>query len=129
MAGSVAVSERLEQLSAKYSKLPSEAILKEDVLTLGVSPEAGLSLPDVARLVGGPLGLRPTIVRLRVSPESCYQARQSGNGFVVLDTTTAREIAVGCRFPQRPAFETKQFADGTLMSSVMDGRGVVHLPL
>lgn len=112
--------ERLGRLLDAYPMLPVEVIVKEDVLTEGLSFPQGVAAPEVVALEGGPLGLRRIIVRARAGAGARYQAQARDGALVLVDAGTGEAIAGLRAYPQRPNYP---------YASVVDGRGMARLPL
>ncbi|MEE8178279.1 MAG: radical SAM protein, partial [Acidobacteriota bacterium] len=104
----------LQDAMRRFAGLPPEVFFKEDLLRLGLSlgpsssPESSyqkksyfifsfdrtpiremqqqenLRAPEEIALMGGPFGLRRTIVSVRLNPASPYRLEQTGDGFALL---------------------------------------------
>jgi hypothetical protein len=120
-------AEHLDGLRAAYPGLPTEAILKQDVLTEGVSPAPGLDLPEIAVVQGGPFSLRRTIVRLRTVADSPYACRMGSDGLTLADAATHDEIASLRAYPWRPDYDARVLPSGAPAVSAIDPLGNVRL--
>lgn len=129
MATAVATGlDYLESLAGEFPQLPLEAIVKEDALTEGVEPVAGL--PEVVQLSGGPFELHPTIVRLHPRERARYRLRSIADGsFELAEAGSGRAVARARRYPERPAYQAKHSSAGQPLASLMDGGGRVRLLL
>jgi hypothetical protein len=119
--------QHLERLGAEYPTLPTEVLLKQDLLTEGVAAAPGLEVPAVAACAGGPLGLRRTIVRLRLMPTSPYRVRTGADSLVLVDARSDQEIAPLRAYPWRPEYAARLLPSGRRAADVLDLLGVARL--
>ncbi|MBI3396591.1 MAG: radical SAM protein, partial [Spirochaetia bacterium] len=121
----------VRQLIDRYTNLPPEAIIKQDLLRLGIGfEEAALSsgsfkqkdyfiftfdhvpladqaegirfrIPEEVRISGGPLSLLPTVVSVRVNPHSPYRVTVK-EGRIVL--AFQEEVFADVQFPPVPSY-------------------------
>jgi hypothetical protein len=120
---------RLEQLQAAYPGLPSEVIVKQELLTAGISVAAGQSAPAILALEGGPLRLRRALVRLRPNESSPYTLVAGEGALVLRDRASGELIARAQPWPRRPDYAAKTFPDGTRYADILSETGVATLPL
>ena len=114
--------KKLEELFSRYSDLSQEAVVKEELLTYGLSWERELSVddtPGLLRLEGGRYSLRRTIVRVNKQPDSPYGIESNGEYLKVVDREGGDVIALAHPFPQDSALQSGMFADGTPYSAVV----------
>ena len=114
--------KKLEELFSRYSDLSQEAVVKEELLTYGLSWERELSVddtPGLLRLEGGRYSLRRTIVRVNKQPDSPYRIESNGEYLKVVDREGGDVIALAHPFPQDSAYQSGMFADGTPYSAVV----------
>ena len=122
--------KKLEELFSRYSDLPQEAIIKEEMLTHGFYWEKQLKIDEargVLRLEGGPYSLRRTIIRLNKEPGSPYRIESNGEHLKVMDRETGDVIALAQPFPQDSAYQDRTFSDGTLYSAIVSPDAEVTL--
>ncbi|HMU84225.1 MAG TPA: radical SAM protein [Leptospiraceae bacterium] len=135
----------LQRLEREYRQIPFEAILKQDVLRLGLAFEesslkgasfkakdyfiftfdhvplseqdAGIrfKVPEEIRVEGGPFQLLPTVISVRVSPDSPYIVKGTPEG-PALFLGEERIGSVG--FPPVPAWYDRKTASGKLPGEV-----------
>lgn len=135
----------LQRLEREYRQIPFEAILKQDVLRLGLAFEesslkgasfkakdyfiftfdhvplseqdAGIrfKVPEEIRVEGGPFQLLPTVISVRVSPDSPYIVKGTPDG-PALFLGEERIGSVG--FPPVPAWYDRKTASGKLPGEV-----------
>lgn len=135
----------LQRLEREYRQIPFEAILKQDVLRLGLAFEesslkgasfkakdyfiftfdhvplseqdAGIrfKVPEEIRVEGGPFQLLPTVISVRVSPDSPYVVKGTPEG-PALFLGEERIGSVG--FPPVPAWYDRKTASGKLPGEV-----------
>lgn len=135
----------LQDAMQRFAGLPPEVFFKEDLLRLGLSlgssgsPEGSyqkksyfifsfdrtpiremhqqenLRAPEEIALLGGPFGLRRTIVSVRLNPASPYRLEQTSNGFALLleDETVCR-----VEFPPEPPHYRKHLRNGKSASEI-----------
>ena len=135
----------LQDAMQRFAGLPPEVFFKEDLLRLGLSlgssgsPEGSyqkksyfifsfdrtpiremhqqenLRAPEEIALMGGPFGLRRTIVSVRLNTASPYRLEQTGDGFALLleDETLCR-----VEFPPEPPHYRKSLSNGKLASEI-----------
>src|SRR5574341_656483 len=123
--------ERLEELFSRYSDLSQEAILKEELLTHGLSWERGRRVDKARRLLrleGGPYPLRRTIIRVVEQDDSPYRVESNGRHLAVVDREAGALIALAYPFPQDSAYQNQTFSDGTPYSAVVSLDAEVTLP-
>jgi len=114
--------KKLEELFSRYSDLSQEAIVKEELLTHGLSWEREMQIDDMRgllRLAGGPYSLRRTIIRVNQQHDSPYRIESNGEHLKVVDRKGGDIIALAHPFPQDSAFQSGTFADGTPYSAVV----------
>jgi hypothetical protein len=114
--------KKLEELFSRYSDLSQEAIVKEELLTHGLSWERELKVDDVRgllRLEGGPYSLRRTIIRVNKQHDSPYRIESNGEHLKVVDREGGDIVALAHPFPQDSAYQSAMFADGTPYSAVV----------
>ena len=131
--------QELEDLVARYPNLPAEAIVKQDILRLGMAFDAAslggasfkekdyfiftfdhvpldqqdeqirFRIPEEIRLQGGHFELAPTVVSVRVNPGSPYRVRTSERGPVIC----LGDVVLGeVEFPPVPAFYAHRTVTG-----------------
>ncbi|HNL69340.1 MAG TPA: radical SAM protein [Leptospiraceae bacterium] len=135
----------LQRLEREYRQIPFEAILKQDVLRLGLAFEesslkgasfkakdyfiftfdhvplseqdAGIrfKVPEEIRVEGGPFQLLPTVISVRVGPDSPYVVKGTPEG-PALFLGEERIGSVG--FPPVPAWYDRKTASGKLPGEV-----------
>ena len=131
----------LEEFERTYRSIPFEAILKQDILRLGLNFDAAtlngiefkqkdyfiftfdhvpledqdqqirFRIPEEIRLSGGHFGMLPTIISVRVNPESPYRVAAGPNGdgpTLYLGSTNLGRV----EFPPVPAFYSHRTKDG-----------------
>jgi len=138
--------ESLTRHIARFDELPPEAVLKQDILRLGLRfSEAAMNIaagfkpkdyfifsfdlieikdmvnrehlrvPEEIRVSGGPFGLRPTVVSVRINPGSPYLVD-------LLDgklTLTCDEVVVGeVDYHPVPAFYNETLSNGKPMGEI-----------
>ena len=124
----------LDELCGRYNRLPREAVVKTDLLTVGIGP-GGLdnNLPEVVRLEQGPFGLRRTIVRVVPSPDSPYALRRNQttdeSPLALEDASTGELISLAWPFPEDPPYAKKSLTDGRSYASVVTPQGLAATPL
>jgi hypothetical protein len=114
--------KKLEELFSRYSDLSREAIVKEELLTHGLSWERESRVDETAgllRLEGGPYSLRRTIIRVKKQQDSPYRIESNGEHVKVVDRGGGDIIALAHPFPQDFAYQSGMFADGTPYSAVV----------
>src|SRR5262245_23006044 len=114
--------KKLEELFSRNSDLSQEAILKEELLTHGLSWERELKVDDahgLLRLEGGPYSLRRTIIRVNKQQDSPYRIENNGEHLKVVDREGGAIVALAHPFPQDSAYQSAMFADGTPYSAVV----------
>ena len=114
--------ERIEELFSRYSDLPQEAILKEELLTHGLSWKRELKVDEACgllRLEGGPYSLRRTIIRVIEQDDSPYRVESNGEHLKVVDRDGGALIVLAYPFPQDSAYENQTFHDGTPYSALV----------
>lgn len=135
----------LDALERQYRSIPFEAILKQDVLRLGLQFEdASLAgqdfkakdyfiftfdhvplaeqssnirfrVPEEIKISEGRFGLLPTIVSVRVNPESPYIVRATPHGVrLFLESTDLGRV----EFPPLPGWYSKKTSSGKLPGEV-----------
>lgn len=98
--------ERLESLFRRYSYLPKEAVIKEDILTGGLSAAASVRRRFSKRalcLEGGLYGLRRTIVRAEWRQDSPYILESRDGQLTLVDRASRVSLASARPFPETPA--------------------------
>jgi len=128
----------LKELADHYQDLPIEAIVKQDILRLGLAFDPGVlqgnykakdyfiftfdyvplkeqeegirfRVPEEIRIEGGPFQLLPTVVSVRVNPESPYRiARRNDSVTLSLHDEILGEV----RFPPEPDWYRHTTASG-----------------
>jgi len=137
--------EELQRLERAYREIPFEAILKQDVLRLGLAfeenalsgpdfkakdyfiftfdhvpladQETGIrfKVPEEIRVRGGYFSLLPTIISVRVSPDSPYVVRATPGGpHLFLGSIDLGAVD----FPPLPAWYDRKTASGKLPGEV-----------
>lgn len=112
---------KLEELFSRYSDLSQEAILKEELLTHGLSWKRELKVDEACgslRLEGGPYSLRRTILRVNKQDDSPYRVESNGERLEVVDRDGGALIVLAYPFPQDFAYQNQRFHDGTPYSAV-----------
>lgn len=135
--------EDLQKYENEYRSIPFEAILKQDLLRLGISfDESSLTgdfktkdyfiftfdhvplneqsdairfkVPEEIRLSGGPFGLEPTVVSVRVDPSSPYTvaAGDSGPVLYLKQQNSKNEKLADVAFPPVPSWYSHTLANG-----------------
>ncbi|MCB1324413.1 MAG: radical SAM protein [Spirochaetales bacterium] len=131
--------QELEELVARYPNLPAEAIVKQDLLRLGMAFDAAslggasfkekdyfiftfdhvplgeqdeqirFRIPEEIRLRGGHFELAPTVVSVRVNPGSPYRVKATERGPAVF----LGDVELGeVEFPPVPAFYAHRTSAG-----------------
>lgn len=144
----------LERLCAQCPDLPREALLKTDLLRLGVAftpaalqitalakpksyfifsfdrktqqeltPAERRAAPEELALVGGPWGLRRTIVSVRLNPDSpyCVDVNPDADGALALTVQTAADACTtlcGIALPPRPSYYNTALASGKPVTDI-----------
>ncbi|MCL5951562.1 MAG: radical SAM protein [Chloroflexi bacterium] len=128
-------ADHIELYFRKYPEVPPEAIIKEDILRLGVkfTPAAlaraqgfklktyflftydhadnqGVRAPQDLYLSGGPYGLRHTIVRVVVSDRSPYCVDVQDDKLVI---TYQGQFLANIEYPRLAPYHYKTLPDGT----------------
>jgi hypothetical protein len=114
--------KKLEELFSRYSDLSPETIVKEELLTQGLSWEREFKVDDVGgllRLEGGRYCLRRTIIRVNKQPDSPYRIESNGEHLKLVDREGGDIVALAHPFPQDSAYQNAMFADGTPYSAVV----------
>ncbi|MBI4458861.1 MAG: radical SAM protein [Acidobacteria bacterium] len=135
----------LQGMMRQFEDLPPEVFFKEDLLRLGISlgsassaegsyqkksyfifsfdrtpiremaQQENLRAPEEIALMGGPHGLRRTIVSVRLNPASPYRLEQSGEGFVLsLEGETVCQV----EFPPEPQHYRRTLRNGKAVSEI-----------
>jgi hypothetical protein len=121
--------KKLEELFGSYSDLSTEAIVKEELLTHGISWDRELKVADpcgLLRLEDGPYSLRRTIIRVNKQHESPYQIESNGKHLKVVEREGGEIIALAHPFPQDSAYQSALFADGTPYAAVVSADAEVN---
>ncbi len=114
--------KKLEELFTLYPDLSQEAIVKEELLTRGLSWERELKADEACellRLEGGPYSLRRTIIRVNKQDDSPYRIESNGEHLEVVDRDGGVLIALAYPFPQDSAYQNQTFPDGTPYSALV----------
>lgn len=131
--------EELQAAERRYRSIPFEAILKQDVLRLGLSFDAAalensdfkakdyfiftfdhvplkdqdqairFRIPEEVRIAGGPFGLAPTVISVRVNPHSPYRIAAGAQGAALF--LGEQELAAA-EFPPVPQWYRHRTASG-----------------
>lgn len=139
--------DQLHHWVSAFSELPAEAILKSDVLRLGLrferdvfvnakaykpkdyfifsfdmvpladqSEDVAFKAPEEIRISGGSLNLKPTVISVRINPESPYVVKwQDGNPHLFLDSTDLGVVD----FHGIPAFYGEELSTGHRISEIV----------
>jgi hypothetical protein len=129
----------LEKYERLYREIPFEAILKQDILRLGLAfdseslrsqdfkskdyfifsfdhvplseqdEQIRFRIPEEIRISGGPFSLMPTIVSVRVNPSSPYRVAYGESGPIIL---LNGEAIGSVEFPPVPPFYTQRTSGG-----------------
>ena len=114
--------EKLEELFSHYSDLSQEAILKEELLTYGLSwgtESNGDETSGLLRLEGGRYSIRRTIIRANKQNDSPYRVESNGEHLKVVEREGGDLIALAYPFPQDSAYQNQRFPDGARYSDVV----------
>ena len=146
MQTQAAAFELLETHLAQFPALPPEAVLKQDVLRLGLrfseaamniaagfkpkdyfifsfdlieikdmTRQEHLRVPEEIRVSGGPFGLRPTIISVRINPDSPYQVDlDEGKLVIACDGHPVGEVD----YHPVPAFYHESLSSGKPMGEI-----------
>ena len=129
----------LEEMERRYRSIPMEAVVKQDVLRLGLSFDTEaltgsdfknkdyfiftfdhvplkdqaegvrFRAPEEIRIRGGHFGLLPTIISVRLDPASPYRVRVTADGPVLF----LGDVAMGIvEFPPIPAYYAHKTSSG-----------------
>lgn len=102
----LSLQERLESLFQRYSYLPKEAVIKEDILTEGLSAAASVKRRFSKKalcLEGGLYGLRRTMVSAEWRQDSPYSLESRDGQLAVVDKASEESLAPVRPFPETPA--------------------------
>ena len=120
--------EKLENLFSQYSDLSREAIIKEELLTHGLSLDTELKFDDTRALLqleGGPYALRRTIIRMIKENDSPYRIDINGEHLKVVAKESGDLIALAHPFPEVSVSQTRNFLNRTPYSALVSVDGEV----
>ncbi|MCB1174308.1 MAG: radical SAM protein, partial [Leptospiraceae bacterium] len=137
--------DELEALERRFRQIPFEAILKQDILRLGIDFDQGslsqgdykqkdyfiftfdyvpldsqsgdvrFKAPEEIRIQGGHFDLRPTIVSVRINPESPYKVKRSADRIeLFLNDTSLGAVD----FPPIPAYYQNKTKSGKAVGEI-----------